>query len=73
MTGKPISAARAAASSASAKTPVPGKSGSPNLAALVREVTLSPHCRIASGVGPINVKRHLRHSSAKAAFSLKKP
>ncbi len=73
MTGKPISAACAAASSASFKTPVPGNSGRPKILAFVRDVTLSPHFIIASGEGPIQVSPHFLHSSANFAFSLRKP
>ncbi len=73
MTGKPIRFASSTACAASRRTPLPGRRGNPYFFAFSRAVTLSPHARIAAGVGPMKVILHLAHSSANAAFSERKP
>ena len=73
ITGKPTSRAEASAWSSSRSTPVPGSIGSPRELAVARAVTLSPHCLMASGVGPMKVMGHLRQTPAKAAPSDKNP
>jgi hypothetical protein len=73
MTGKPMRVACSVASAASFKTPVPGSSGKPKRAATPRELTLSPHMRIASAVGPMKAMRQFLQTSANFAFSDRKP
>ncbi len=55
------------------ETPLPGKSGSPNRSAFCRARTLSPHARIASGVGPMKVMPHFEQMRANSAFSERNP
>ena len=71
--GKPMRRASSRACSASRSTPEPGRSGRPNLCAMPRELTLSPHERIDSGLGPMKASLHLRQISANLAFSERKP
>jgi hypothetical protein len=74
MTGKPIVRAIAIASSLSASVPsLPGSSGRPAAFIVARATALSPILRIISGVGPMNTKPHEAHTSAKCAFSDRKP
>ncbi len=74
MTGKPICFASAPASSTLSSTPgLPGTSGSPACFMVWRATALSPILRIMSGVGPMNVKPLEAHTSAKCAFSDRKP
>ena len=52
---------------------VPGKTGVPTLRAIFLQLTLSPSNAIASGDGPMNSKPLSRQTSAKCAFSERKP
>ena len=65
MTGKPIRSASSIACCGFFSTCVPGRSGRPYRRAFDLAVTLSPHARIASGDGPMNVRPHFPTTSAK--------
>ncbi len=74
MTGKPISSAKASASSGSSIVPgEPGTVGTPASCASRRAVALSPIWRICSPVGPMKVMLDARQVSANSAFSARKP
>jgi hypothetical protein len=73
ITGKPMLLASRAACSAFFKTPVPGKRGRPWRVASRRALTLSPQRRMAAGLGPMKLSPHFPQSSAKWAFSERKP
>ena len=67
---------RSTASSACASvsmTPVPGSVGTPAFSIAARADTLSPMRRITSGRGPIQCRPHFFTTSAKWAFSARKP
>ena len=74
ITGKPIPRASSSAVSTSGITPsLPGTTGSPASFMVRRATALSPILRIISGVGPMKVKPHEAHTSAKCAFSDRNP
>ena len=74
MTGKPMARARETASSTSGTAPsLPGTIGSPAACIVRRASTLSPMRRIISAVGPMKVKPQDSQTSAKCAFSARKP
>ena len=74
ITGYPISLAKARASSTSAIVPsLPGTTGRPASRMVRRATALSPIARIMSAAGPMNVKPHEAHTSAKWALSDRNP
>ena len=74
ITGKPIAATAARASSNPSTRPsLPGTVGTPARAAMRRALTLSPISRIASAFGPTNTRPAAATASAKSAFSARKP
>ncbi len=73
-TGKPISCAiRTASASSSISPSLPGTTGTSASRASLRAAFLSPSSAIASGEGPMNSILQLRQTSAKWAFSARKP
>ena len=73
ITGRPIRSAASSSWTSSCRPDEPGKIGTPAAAIAARARILSPMRRIASVGGPIQVSPHLRHTSAKSAFSDRKP
>ena len=68
-----VVATAAASSYVFAGPSLPGRMGTPAFFAVSRATALSPMSRMASGVGPMNVRPHSRAISANAAFSARKP
>ena len=69
-----MASAQRRASSASATHPSdPGTTGTPAAFIMARAAALSPMARITSPEGPMKVRPHFWHRSAKSAFSDKKP
>ena len=52
---------------------LPGVMGTPALRAVARAVFLSPIARMAAAGGPMNLMLQLAQTSAKCAFSARKP
>ena len=74
ITGYPISPANWTASSAVFKMPgEPGRIGTPASRMNARARSFTPISRITSGRGPMNFSPETSHTSAKPAFSLRKP
>ena len=74
MTGKPMRFASSIACVGVARgRRCPGGAAGRSASAFARAVTLSPQARIASGVGPMNVRPHFSQSAANSAFSERKP
>ena len=72
--GSPYSAANASTSSgALTGFGVPGTSGAPAAVAMCRASTLSPSLRMASGLGPTQIRPASCTAAAKWAFSDRKP
>ena len=73
MTGSPIRSTASSASASVSMTPVPGRMGTPAFSIAARADTLSPIRRMTSGCGPIQCRPHFFTTSAKWAFSARKP
>ena len=63
----------AAADASLSATSLPGTTGTPARATVVRAISLSPMVAIASGGGPIHVRPAAWTARANAAFSARKP
>ena len=66
-------ATRSASSSVSTTPSLPGVMGTPALRAASRAAFLSPIVRMAAGGGPMNRMLQDAQTSAKCAFSARKP
>ncbi len=73
ITGRPIRSIASSASRSFSMTPVPGRIGTPAALMSFRADTLSPMLRITSGCGPIQSRPQRCTTSAKCAFSARKP